>query len=46
MYEGWSDVSPVLKEFIWSETAFLSQVKSFWDETFLNPNNVLEVEAQ
>jgi hypothetical protein len=32
LYTSWSELLAVLKRFIWSDKAFLSQVKAFWEE--------------
>lgn len=31
-YRTWPEVLGVVSQFIWSENAFLSQVKAFWEE--------------
>jgi hypothetical protein len=33
LFTSWSELLLVLKQFIWSEKAFLSQVKVFWEES-------------
>jgi hypothetical protein len=33
LYSSWSVLEEGMKEFIWSEKAFSSQAKSFWEET-------------
>lgn len=32
LYGSWLELLEVLEQFIWSEEAFLSQVKGFWEE--------------
>jgi hypothetical protein len=32
LYESWPELLAILKKFIWSEKAFMSQVKAFWEE--------------
>ncbi|KAJ4249276.1 hypothetical protein NW757_007853 [Fusarium falciforme] len=33
LYESWSDLLEVLKQFIWSEIAFALPVKTFWEDS-------------
>ncbi|OKL63696.1 hypothetical protein UA08_00716 [Talaromyces atroroseus] len=33
LYSSWSELVEILKQFIWSEDAFKSQVKALWEET-------------
>ncbi|KAJ5146411.1 uncharacterized protein N7515_000975, partial [Penicillium bovifimosum] len=35
LYTSWPELLTVLKQFIWSDSAFLSQVKAFWEENSL-----------
>ncbi|KAJ5136442.1 N-ethylmaleimide reductase [Penicillium atrosanguineum] len=35
LYTSWSELLEILKQFIWSEKAFMSQVKAFWDESLV-----------
>ncbi|KAM5368079.1 hypothetical protein ACJZ2D_009683 [Fusarium nematophilum] len=35
LYSSWPELLDILKQFIWSEKAFMSQVKAFWEETFV-----------
>ncbi|KUJ15540.1 uncharacterized protein LY89DRAFT_648891 [Mollisia scopiformis] len=37
-YQSWPAVHEVLKQFIWSEKAFSSQVKTFWEDASFVPN--------
>jgi len=32
LYTSWPELVVILKQFIWSEKAFMSQVKAFWEE--------------
>ncbi|KAH8654156.1 hypothetical protein BGZ60DRAFT_161832 [Tricladium varicosporioides] len=32
LYTSWPELLEILKKFIWSEKAFMSQVKAFWEE--------------
>ncbi len=32
LYTTWPELLEILKRFIWSEKAFMSQVKAFWEE--------------
>ncbi|KAF2965037.1 hypothetical protein GQX73_g8540 [Xylaria multiplex] len=34
MYKSWPELLGILEQFIWSEGAFMSQVKALWIETF------------
>ncbi|MCJ1223713.1 hypothetical protein MMC12_000356 [Toensbergia leucococca] len=34
LYRSWPELLEILKQFIWSEKAFMSQVKALWEETF------------
>ncbi|KAN0099217.1 hypothetical protein V8E51_012992 [Hyaloscypha variabilis] len=33
LYASWQELLEILKQFIWSENAFMSQVKAFWEES-------------
>ncbi|KAI3317268.1 hypothetical protein HD806DRAFT_541324 [Xylariaceae sp. AK1471] len=33
LYRSWPELLEILKQFIWSENAFMSQVKALWEET-------------
>ncbi|KAF2491838.1 hypothetical protein BU16DRAFT_129786 [Lophium mytilinum] len=33
LYTSWPELLAILKQFIWSDSAFMSQVKAFWEET-------------
>jgi hypothetical protein len=33
LYSSWPEVHEVLERFIWSEKAFVQQVKEFWEES-------------
>lgn len=33
LYTSWPELLEILKQFIWSEKAFASQVEAFWKET-------------
>ncbi|KAJ9483853.1 hypothetical protein VN97_g9532 [Penicillium thymicola] len=35
LYTSWPELLLILKQFIWSDKAFLSQVKAFWEENSL-----------
>ncbi|KAJ5392723.1 hypothetical protein N7465_011697 [Penicillium sp. CMV-2018d] len=35
LYTSWPELRLILKQFIWSDNAFLSQVKAFWEENSL-----------
>ncbi|KAJ5689261.1 N-ethylmaleimide reductase [Penicillium macrosclerotiorum] len=35
LYSSWSELLKVLEQFIWSEKAFSSQVKAFWEESLV-----------
>ncbi|KAF2818020.1 putative N-ethylmaleimide reductase [Mytilinidion resinicola] len=35
LYTSWPELLAILKQFIWSEKAFMSQVKAFWEEKSL-----------
>lgn len=32
LYESWSELLGILKQFTWSEKAFMSHFKTFWEE--------------
>ncbi|RDW60540.1 hypothetical protein BP6252_11923 [Coleophoma cylindrospora] len=34
LYRSWPELLEILKQFIWSEKAFMSQVKALWEEAF------------
>lgn len=36
LYTSWPDLLQILERFIWSEKVFLSQVKAFWEESWVN----------
>ena len=33
LYRSWPELLEILKQFIWSEKAFMSQVEALWEET-------------
>lgn len=33
LYTSWPDLLAILNQFIWSEKAYQSQVKAFWEES-------------
>lgn len=33
MYTSWTELCDILQQFIWSEKAFMSQLKAFWEES-------------
>lgn len=33
-YDEWPDLLTSMKQFIWSDKAFLSQVRGFWEEAY------------
>jgi hypothetical protein len=35
LYGSWGELLDILKQFIWSEKAFMSQVKVFWEESLV-----------
>jgi len=32
LYSNWTELLEILKQFVWSEKAFMSQVRGFWEE--------------
>ena len=34
LYRSWPELLEILKQFTWSEKAFMSQVKALWEEIF------------
>lgn len=32
LYTSWTELCAILRQFIWSEKAFMSQIKAFWEE--------------
>jgi len=34
LYKSWPELLEILKQFTWSEKAFMSQFKALWEETF------------
>ncbi|KAK8017678.1 hypothetical protein PG993_014004 [Apiospora rasikravindrae] len=41
LYRSWLEALEVLKQFVWSDAAFLAHVRAFWDEVH-NPNGLAE----
>jgi hypothetical protein len=33
LYTSWPELLEILKQFIWSDKAFMSKVKAFWEES-------------
>lgn len=43
LYTTWPELLDILKSFIWSDKAFMSQVEAFWKETSATrPEKMLE----
>lgn len=35
LYRSWPELLEILKQFMWSEKAFMAQVKTLWEETIM-----------
>ncbi|KAJ5535673.1 N-ethylmaleimide reductase [Penicillium frequentans] len=40
LYTSWPELLEILKQFIWSDKAFMSQVKAFWEEIVVQTTSI------